>query len=253
MSLAIEALTQAFESRRPHDFSLRGFVFQNKLPYTKTDEILELQTCIQSLPSGGAQEQTYLVGIESVRDGRWTTHCEGTAVVSTHTARNGLTADTSSPDLDISAKKSTCTMALDRITREDSDPYQLHPLTIYGCLQHALASATSDKHTGGGGDPKPGSAVGLKVVEVEEFKVNVGEEKTCGDWTVHATKRSATVGDQVACVDIDLKDEVGAVASTIRGLQVMRCEEETHEAFDTDLPPPDPKARIPAFLRPLLG
>ncbi|KAK7731959.1 hypothetical protein SLS63_005257 [Diaporthe eres] len=253
LSLAIEALTQAFESRRPHDFSLRGFVFQNNLPFIKTDEILELQTCIQSLPSRGAQEQTYLVGIESVRDGRWTTHCEGTAVVSTHPARNGSTTENSGPDLDASAKKSSRTTALDRITREDSDPYQLHPLTIYGCLQHALASATSDKNTGGGGgDSKPGSTVGLKVIEVEEFKVWSGEEKTCGSWTVHATRRSATLGDQIACVDVDLKDEAGAVASTLRGLHVIRCEE-THEAFDTDLPPPDPKARIPAFLRPLLG
>ncbi|KAL2291440.1 hypothetical protein FJTKL_12841 [Diaporthe vaccinii] len=253
LSLAIEGLTQAFESRRAHDFSLRGFVFQNKLPETKTDKILELQTCIQPLPSRGAQEQTYLVGIESVRDGIWTTHCEGTAVVSTHPARNGLTTDTGGPDLDTSAKRSIRTMVLDRIMREDSDPYQLHPLTIYGCLQHALASAASLKHPdGGGGDYKSGSTVGLKVIEVEEFKVWSGEEKTRGGWTVHATNRSAALGDQVACVDVDLKNEAGAVASALRGLQVTRCEE-THEAFDTDLPPLDPKARIPAFLRPLLG
>ncbi|KAG6355193.1 hypothetical protein INS49_004274 [Diaporthe citri] len=183
LSLAIEALTQAFEPRRPHDFSLRGFVFQNKLPSIKTDEILELQTCIQPLPSRGAQEQTYLVGIES----------------------------------------------------------------------HALASAAADKHCNGGGEPKPCSTAGLKVVEIEEFMVFSGGEEPRGGWTVQSSNRSEALGGQVACVDVNLKDETGAVASTLRGLQVTVCGEETHEAFDTDMPPPDPKARIPAFLRPLLG
>lgn len=227
-------------------------MFQSTLPSIKTDETLELQTCIQALPSRDAQEQTYLVGIESVRDGRWTTHCEGTAVIRTHPDHNGSITQTSSPNLDQVAKNDTRTATLARITREDSDPYQLHPLTIYGCLQHALAWAASEKHPERGGDLKPGRTVALKVVEVEDFKVLSAGEKTRGDWTVHATNRSATLADQVACVDVDLKDEAGAVASILRGLQVTKCEE-THEAFDTDLPPPDPKARIPAFLRPLLG
>lgn len=228
-------------------------MFQSALPPLKTDEILELQTCIQPLPSRGAQEQTYLVGIESVREGRWTTHCEGTAIVGTHPDQNGSIRQTSGPDLDQFTNNHTRTTTIARITGEDSDPYQLHPLTIYGCLQHALASVASDEQHNGGGDPKIGNTVGLKVVEVEEFKVCSAGEKTRGDWTVHATNRSATLADQVACVDVGLKDEAGAVASILRGLQVTMCEEETREAFDTDLPPPDPKARIPAFLRPLLG
>lgn len=187
-----------------------------------------------------------------MRDGRWTTHCEGTAVVSTHTDQNGSTKQASGPDLDQLIEKNNRTTTLDRVTREDSDPYQLHPLTIYGCLQHAVASAALEKNQNGIYDAKPGSRVGLKVVEVEEFKLWSGEKKTCGDWTVHAINQNKTLGDQVACVDVDLKDATGAVASTLRGLQVTRCEE-THEAFDTDLPPRDPKARIPPFLRPLLG
>lgn len=232
---------------------MRRFVFHNKLPSVKTDEILELQTCIQQLPSRDGQEQTYLVGIESVRDGRWTTHCEGTAVVKTSLNQNGTITQTNGSDLDKTTKNYSRTTTLDRITREDSDPYQLHPLTIHGCLQHALASAASYKHQNGDGDLKMSSSVGFKVAEIEEFKVFSGGEETRGDWTAHAINRSATPGDQVACVDVDLKDETEAVASTLRGLQVMRCEEETQDAFDNDLPPPDPKARIPPFLRPLLG
>ena len=253
MSLAVEALTQAFESQSQHDFSLRGFVFQSPLPSIKTDEILELQTCIQPLPSRGAQEQTYLVGIESVRDGRWTTHCEGTAVVSTQPDHNGFIKQAKGPEPERPTTNSDRTTTLDKITREDSDPYQLHPLTIYGCLQHALRCPGLDKQrNGGGGDSKPGSTVGLKVVGVEEFRVWKSEAHTCGGWTVDATDRGVSLGDGVACADVDLMDETGAVASTLRGLQVTRCDE-AHEAFDTDLPPPEPHARVPAFLRPLLG
>ncbi|KAH8770753.1 hypothetical protein F5883DRAFT_520559 [Diaporthe sp. PMI_573] len=188
LSLTIEALTQAFESRRPHEFALRDFVFQSPLPPIKTDEILELQTCIQPIRSRAAKEQTYLVGIES----------------------------------------------------------------------HALAFAPSRKHhsdeCGGGADPKSSSTDGLKVAEVEEFRVwSSGERTSGGSWTAHAVNQDVSLEDQVACVDVDLEDETGAVASALVGLQVMRCEGEVHEAFDMDLPPPEPNARVPAFLRPLLG
>lgn len=251
LSLAIEALTQAFEYLAVHDFSLRGVVFQNTLPSIKTDEILELQTRIQPLPSRGSQEQAYLVGIESVRDGQWTIHCEGTAVSSTRPDQTRSATQTSGPNPDTLIKHDR-TATLNRITREDSDPYQLHPLTIYGCLQHALASAAPEKHGNNGGNPNLGSTVGLMVSEIDEFRVWSGRERTRGDWTVHAIDRAETSGDQVACVDVDLEDENGAVASTLRGLRVTRCEE-THEAFVADVPPPERNARVPAFLRPLLG
>lgn len=246
------ALTQAFECLTAHDFSLRGFVFQNTLPSIKTDEILELQTRIQPLPSRGAQEQTYLVGIESVRDGQWTIHCEGTAVSGSPSNQTGSTTRTSGPNSDTFIQKRDRTATLNRITREDSDPYQLHPLTIYGCLQHALASAAPEKHSNNGGDPSPGGTVGLRVSEIDEFRVWSGRERTPGNWTVHSMSREETLVDHVACVDIDLEDEAGDVASTLRGLRVARCEE-THEAFDADVPPPERNARVPAFLRPLLG
>ena len=221
------------------------------------DEILELQTSIQSLPSQVAEEQTYLVGIESVRDGRWTTHCEGTAVVSAHMNYNGWTPQTNGSNFHKHTKDYLhSTTTLDRITREDSDPYQLHPLTIYGCLQHALASAAMEEHAGNGGsgDIRPASADGLKITDVEEFRVwSSGERMGVGGWTAQAVNRGVRLEDQVASVDIELKDETGAVASILRGLQVTRCKGEMHEAFDKDLPPPEPKARVPAFLRPLLG
>lgn len=253
LSLAIEALTQAFDSHQPHAFSLRGFSFQSPLPSIKPDEIIELQTCIQPLPSRGGQEQTYLVGIESVSDGQWTTHCEGTAIVSTQLDQNGLIEQTNGSNPEGLTKNYNHTTTLDKITREDSDPYQLHPLTIFECLQHALACPGLVKHqNGGGGDSKPGSTVGLKVTELEEFTVRRREEQASGDWTVDASDRSVTPGDGVAGVDVDLKDGTGAVACTIRGLRVTRCDE-THEAFDADVPPPEPKRRVPPFLRPLLG
>lgn len=242
MSLALEALTQAFESRRPHEFTLRGFVFQDKLPIMNTDKILEIQTCIQPFPSRAGEEQVYLVVIESVRDGQWTTHCEGTAVVGSNLNQNGLTLQTNGSNLHKLTKSSGRTTTLDRITREDSDPYQLHPLTIYKCLQHALATTKSVEHSGS-----------VKIAEVEEFKLWSSEEsKSVGKWTVDAVDHSGKVEDQVACVDVDLKDETGAAASTFKGLNVVRCEGETLEAFDTNVPPPERNARVPAFLRPLL-
>lgn len=259
MSLAIEALTQAFESRRPDELTLRDFVFQEALPCIKTDEILELQTCIQPIRSRASQEETYLVGIESVRDGRWTTHCEGTAVISTYVDQNGSKTQTNGTNTqDLAEKYDRNTKILKKITDEDSDPYQLHPLTIYGCLQHTLMSAASGRHhgedSGDHGDLKSGNKAGLKIAEIEELRLWSSKERTSGgEWTAHASNRDAELKDEVACVDMDLKDETGAVASTISGLKVTRCEGEAHEAFDTDLPPPDPKARIPAFLRPLLG
>lgn len=189
------------------------------------------------------------MGIESVRDGHWTTHCEGTAAISTSLDQNGSKMKTHG-----SNPRNLNTTILKRITDEDSDPYQLHPLTIYGCLQHAVVSAASGRHhgedSGGHGDLKSG----LKIAEIEELRLWSSKERTSGgEWTVHTASRDVDSKDQVACVDIDLKDETGAVASTISGLKVTRCEGEVHEAFDADLPPPDPKARIPAFLRPLLG
>lgn len=244
MSLAIEALTQAFEAQRPHGFTLRGFVFHNTLPSTSTDEILELQTSIQPLPRQAGQEQAYLVGIESVYDGRWTTHCEGTAVIESKPAHNGLTTQASGSNPNKLAEKCSRTATLDRIAREDSDPYQLHPLTIYGCLQHALASAAPGEQHGGG----------AKVAEVEEFKLWRSGERTCeGNWTAHAADRDVLLEGQVACVDVDLGDEGGVLASTLRGLQVVRCEGEPREAFDADIPPREKNALVPAFLRPLLG
>lgn len=242
MSLALEALTQAFESRRPHEFTLRGLTFQEKLPTMNTDEILEIQTCIQPFPSRAGDEQAYLVVIESVRDGHWTTHCEGTAVIGTNLDHSGLTKQINGAGPHKLIGDDSRTTTLDRVTGDDSDPYQLHPLTIYRCLQHALASTESEKHGGG-----------VKISEVEEFKLWASDErKSLGKWTVHAVDHSARVKDQVACVDVDLKDEAGAVASTFKGLQVVRCEGETHEAFDTNVPPPERNARVPAFLRPLL-
>lgn len=259
MSLAIEALTQAFESRRPGDFALRDFVFQSTLPCIKTDEILELQTSIQPIRSRASQEEIYLVGIESVRDGHWTTHCEGTVVVSA--SLDQIESTTQNGEMDpreLSKTSDSNTTVLKRIKGEDSDPYQLHPLTIYGCLQHALVSAASGRHHGengsGHGDLKSGSKSGLKIAEIEELRLWGSEKGTSGkEWTARAANRDVKLKDQVACVDIDLKDETGCVAATISGLQVTRCDEGVREAFDTDLPPPDPKARIPAFLRPLLG
>lgn len=242
MSLAIEALTQAFDSRQPHEFTLREFVFQDKLPTMNTDDILEIQTCIQPFPSRAGEEQAYMVVIESVRDGQWTTHCEGTAVVGTKLNQNGLTLQTNGSDLDKLTKSSSRSATLDRITREDSDPYQLHPLTIYRCLQHALASTESEEHCSG-----------VKIAEVKEFKLWSSEErKSVGKWTIHAVDNSGWLEDQEACLDLDLKDEAGNVASTFKGLQVVRCEGETHEAFDINVPPPERNARVPAFLRPLL-
>lgn len=242
MSLAIEALAQAFESRRLHELTLRGFVFQEKLPTMKTDEILEIQTCIQPFPSRAGEEQAYLVVVESVRDGQWTTHCEGTAVVGAKLNQNGSILHTNGPDFHKPSKSFSRMTTLDGITREDSDPYQLHPSTIYGCLQHAL-SATASQNNGGG----------VKVAEIEEFKLWSSEErKSVRKWTVHAVDHSGRFEDQVSCVDIDLEDEAGAVASAFKGLQVVRCEGETYEAFDTNVPPPERNARVPAFLRPLL-
>lgn len=242
MSLALEALTQAFEPRRSHEFTLRGFTFQEKLPAMNTDEILEVQTCIQPFASRAGEEQAYLVVVESVRDGQWTTHCEGTAVVGTNLNHNGLALQTNGSNLHKLKKSSSRTTTLDRITREDSDPYQLHPLTIYRCLQHALASTESEEHCGG-----------VKIAEVKEFKLWSSEErKSVGQWTVHAVDNSGWLEDQEACVDVDLQDEAGNVTSTFKGLQVVRCEGETHEAFDINVPPPERNARVPAFLRPLL-
>lgn len=242
MSLAIEALAQAFESRHSHEFTLRGFVFQEKLPTMNTDEILEIQTCVQPFPSRAGEEQAYLVVVESVRDGQWTTHCEGTAVFGTNLNHDGLTLQTNGSNLHKLNKSSSRTTTLDRITREDSDPYQLHPLTIYRCLQHALASTESEEHGGG-----------VKIAEVEEFKLWSSEQrKSVGKWTVDAVDHSGKVEDQVACVDVDLKDEAGAAASTFKGLNIVRCEGEGLEAFDPNAPPPERNARVPAFLRPLL-
>lgn len=197
-----------------------------------------------------------MVGIESVRDGRWTTHCEGTAAVSASLHQNGSTTQNGDAQK-LNGNCSHSTSTLNRITPKDSDPYQLHPLTIYGCLQHALASAASTRQHGqgcdGGGDLKPGSKVGLKIAAVEEFRVWSSEKRTFGgDWTVHAANRDVKLEDQVACVDLGLKDETGAVASTLLGVHVTGCEGEVYEAFDTDLPPPEPNARVPTFLRPLL-
>lgn len=231
---------------------MRGFVFQNTLPSIKTDEILELQTRIQPLPSRGAQDQTYLVGIESVRDGQWTIHCEGTAVSGSRSDQTGSTTRTSGHNSDIVIQKHDRTATLNRITREDSDQYQLHPLTIYGCLQHALEYAAPDNHSNNGGDSKLGSTVGLMVSEIEEFKVWGGRGRTPGNWTVHSASREETLVGHVACVDVDLEDEAGDIASTLRGLRATTCEE-THEAFGADVPPPERNARVPAFLRPLLG
>lgn len=242
MSLAIEAVAQAFESRRLQELTLRGFVFQEKLPTMKTDETLEIQTCIQPFPSRAGEEQAYLVVVESVRDGQWTTHCEGTAVVGAKLNQNGSILHTNGPDFHKLSKSSSRTATLDRITREDSDPYQLHPLTIYRCLQHALAANAS-----------PNNGGGVKVAEVEEFKLWCSKErKSLGKWTVDAVDHSGKGEDQVACVDVDLKDEAGAAASTFKGLNVVRCEGETLEAFGANVPPPERNARVPAFLRPLL-
>lgn len=95
---------------------------------------------------------------------------------------------------------------------------------------------------------------GLKILEVEEFRVWSSEEQTsAGHWKVHAVGREVGPEEQVsACVDVDLEDEAGAVACTLRGLQVVRCEGEALEAFDTSVPPREPNALVPAFLRPLL-
>lgn len=220
-------------------------MFQENLPSIKTDEILELQTCIQPLPSRVAQEQAYLVAVESVRDGHWTSHCEGTAVVSTSLDHNGVTAQAGESNRHKVAKKDSRTTTFESIKSVGSDEYQLHPLTIYRCLQHALASAASGEQHGGG----------AKVAEVDEFRVWSSDKRICGgNWTAHAVDRGARLEDQVvACVDLDLEDKTGVVASSFRGLRVMRCEGEPREAFDADIPPPEPNARVPAFLRPLLG
>lgn len=252
LSLAIEALTQGSKSRKPHGIVLRALVFQNPLPSTKTDEVVELQTSIQATRSRDTQEQTYLVAIESVRDGLWTTHCEGTAVVSANL--NGGLSNGIGP-LESVGNFGRDTMTLKRIMVEGSDPYQLHPLTIYRCLQHALAFAASKEHDLGDdcGNLRSGSSDGLKVVEIEEFRVWESEERASGEnWAVRAVHRDAVLRAQVAKVDIDLRDETGTVAATMLGLQVTKCEGEKLEAFDKDLPPPEPNARVPAFLRPLL-
>lgn len=186
-----------------------------------------------------------------MRDGNWTTHCEGTAVVRTSPEQNGLATQTSTSHPHKLARNNTRTTKLDKITHKDSDPYQLHPLTIYRCLQHALTSAASFKHHC---DSSPDSTVGLKVPEIEEFRVWSSEEETsAGHWKVHAVTREVEPKQQVlACVDVDLVDKTEAAACTLRGLQVMMCEDEQQEAFDDHPPPREPNARVPAFLRPLL-
>lgn len=185
------------------------------------------------------------MGVESVRDGRWTTHCEGTAVVSTSLNHNGVTTQAGTSNRHKITKEYSRTTTFDSIKSVGSDPYQLHPLTIYRCLQHALESAASGEQYG----------AGVKVAEFDEFRVWTSEERTCGgNWKAHAVDRGARLEDQVvACVDLDLEDENGAVTSSFRGLRVVGSEGETHEAFDADMPPPEPNARVPAFLRPLLG
>lgn len=254
LSLAIEALTQGSKSPKPHGIVLRDLVFQTPLPSTKTDEVVELQTSIQATRSRGTQEQTYLVAIESARDGLWTTHCEGTAVVSAN-PDDGLSNGIG--PLESIGNFGRDTMTLKRIMVEGSDPYQLHPLTIYRCLQHALAFAVSKKHHSDagntGGDLRSGFNDGLKIVEIEEFRIWESEERASGEnWAVRAVHRDAVLRAQVAKIDIDLKDETGTVAATMLGLQVTKCEGEMLEAFDKDVPPPEPNARVPAFLRPLL-
>lgn len=229
---------------------LRDFVFQSPLPSTKTDEVVELQTCLQATRSRNAQEQTYQVAIESVRDGQWTTHCEGTVVVSTKLddrPSSGL------GPLEFDRNSGSGTMALQKTMDETSDPYHLHPLTIYRCLQRALVFAASKEHPVGAGGLGLGSSDGLKIVEIEELRILGREEQAAGEnWKVLAINRDTMLEDHMACVDVALKDEAGAVIATALGLQVTRRHGEVYEAFDKDVPPPEPNALVPAFLRPLL-
>ncbi len=80
MSLAIEALRQIHEaSVLPFDgVTLRDINIKTALVIPETDEGVEIQLHLQRTVDSANQDSWHTFAVESLMDGRWTSHCDGT-------------------------------------------------------------------------------------------------------------------------------------------------------------------------------
>lgn len=90
MSLAIEALRQIHEVHElPFDVvTLRAINIKTALVIPETEDGIEIQLRLQRFPGAPARDSWYTFFVESILDGQWTSHCEGTIAANIHITKS---------------------------------------------------------------------------------------------------------------------------------------------------------------------
>lgn len=79
LSVAIEAVRQVSEARgiNVEGVTIRDVAIKQALTIPETDDGIEIQLRLQQTSKSGALTAWYAFAVESVSDGQWTVHCEG--------------------------------------------------------------------------------------------------------------------------------------------------------------------------------
>lgn len=150
MSLAIEAVRQVSETQgvNPTGVKIRDIAIKQALTIPETDDGIEIQLRLNQLPKSTTSTAWYSFAVESISDGQWTVHCEGTI-----TPHPGAQGDSDSPvDVSRLTKRTSSKRwysAFNKVGFQYGRSFQpLGQLRTNSNLHHAAASVNTNVECG---------------------------------------------------------------------------------------------------------